>query len=732
MSQKTTFSSVFFLRFPPKYLGMTLLQNLNERQKEAVSCLKGPLLVVAGAGSGKTLVLTHRVANLIANGVLPWNILAVTFTNKAAEEMQKRVARLLGENAPAKPLIGTFHSVGVKILRQEIGALDRKTSFTIFDADDTLALVRQICKDRGIPKEEFQPKALLGRISMAKNNFLTAAEYGAGAGNIFEKKVAEVFLTYEKELLKMNAVDFDDLLVLPVKIFQDFPAVREKYQKRWQYVLIDEFQDTNRVQALFAKLLSEKHGNICAIGDSDQAIYSFRGATIENILNFEKSFANCRVVKLEQNYRSTENILGAADSVIENNISRVPKKMFTLSGAGEKVKIFEYQNGRTEAESVMQEIKDLRKIEDRFYADFAILYRTNAQSRAFEEAALKYGIPYQIVGGVKFYARKEIKDLLAFLRVIANSSDTVSLLRIINVPPRKIGDITIQKLDAVAQRSGMDLFNILRHMEMAEGVSPAARDALSAFINKILALQKRKDELVVAELIHEIIEKFSLEAFYRDGTEEGEMRWENVRELSSVARKFDGTEHSLDLFLEEVALITDLDALDKDADRIKLMTLHNAKGLEFPVVFIGGVEEGILPHANSSLSPDGVEEERRLMYVGMTRAREKLYLTLARERIIFGDMSANLPSRFLGEIDEKFTETNLKTSGGFDDNITVTPVYDDYPEYVSDFAIGEKVSHAIFGEGRIERIEGDILTIAFKKVGTKRLAASIAPLVRVG
>ncbi len=710
---------------------MDIFENLNERQKQAVSHKEGPLLVIAGAGSGKTLVLTRRVANLINQGVHPANILAVTFTNKAAEEMQTRVDGLLQGKMYARPLIGTFHSIGVRILRQEIEALNRKKSFTIMDSDDVKALVRQICKDIGLPKDEIHPKAIQNRISGAKNTLMTADEFSLNIASEFDRKVSEVFNIYEKELVRMNGLDFDDLLVLPVKIFQNYPEILAKFQERWKYIMIDEFQDTNPVQSLFSDLLAENHQNLCAIGDSDQAIYSFRGATIQNILDFSKNFPEAKIVKLEQNYRSTGNILGGADSVIENNSSRVPKKMFTANGEGEKINVFEYQDGREEAEAIMREISDLRVLDNRPYTDFAILYRTNAQSRIFEEAALKYGIPYQIVGGVKFYARREIKDVLAYLRVVANSSDTVSLLRIINVPARKIGKVTIQRLESFAQEKGMDLFSVLNHVEFAEGIAPRAKEALTSFNKKILALQKEKNTMSVADMILEVIEKFGIENYFRDGTEEGEVRWENIRELVSVARKFDGVENSLDLFLEEVALISDMDRLDEKKDRLVLMTLHNAKGLEFPVVFVGGMEENIFPHANCMFAPDQIEEERRLMYVGMTRAMEKLYLTHAKSRMLFGDITYNQPSRFLSEIKPDFLNEPIATEGDAD-GISMTPIYDDFPDYIAEFFEGDSVSHPVFGDGRIDRVEGDILTVSFNKGGTKRLAASVAPLRKVG
>jgi DNA helicase-2/ATP-dependent DNA helicase PcrA len=528
----------------------------------------------------------------------------------------------------------------------------------------------------------------------------------------------------------MNAVDFDDLLVIPVKILSDFPEIRDYYQESWRFLLVDEYQDTNKVQNRFIKLLAEKYTNVCAIGDADQAIYSFRGANPENILQFSTHYPKTKTVKLEQNYRSTQTILAAANAVIENNSSRLEKKMFSAGAEGQKIKLKECSHEREEAFFVMEEIFRLKSERGYDFQDFTLLYRTNVQSRVLEEAALRYSIPYQIVGGLKFYARKEIKDLLAYLRLIANSVDTVSFLRIVNVPTRKVGKVTLGRLENYAVSKGLELPEILRHLEMVEGITKLAKANLIKLAKKIADLRQKSTSVPVSQLVETVIKEFDLENYYRDGTEEGEMRFENIQELISVAQKFDGSDSSLALFLEEVALITDADSVDDKQDRITLMTMHNAKGLEFKVVFLVGAEENILPHSRSMGTFEGLEEERRLFYVAMTRAMERLYITNARTRMIFGDYSANIASRFLTELPDDYLENMSKNqSSSIEEDISLTPIYEDfYPDLVLDFEEAEEVEHSVFGSGVIEKIEGDILTINFGSFGTKRMAASIAPL----
>lgn len=709
-----------------------LLSGLNPRQREAAECLTGPVLVIAGAGSGKTRALTHRIAYMIECGILPWQILGVTFTNKAANEMKERIAKLLSRESDM-PLIGTFHSIGVRILRAEAEALGRPRSFTILDADDALAMIKKLMKAAGIDDKKIHPRVIQSKISLAKNEFVSPEIFATRAQNPIDQIAADIFRQYEQEKTKGNTVDFDDLIVLPVVLFERFPEILEKYRRRWQYVSVDEFQDTNAVQFRFLELLSADHRNLCAIGDSDQSIYSFRGADITNLLDFQKHFSDARVIKLEQNYRSTQNILDAADGVIANNVSRVPKKMWTDAGAGELVEIIDCRDEREEAEVIVRTIEGLKELEHRKYADFAILIRTNAQSRALEEAAMRHALPYQIIGGLKFYARKEIRDVLAYLKLIANPLDDVSLLRIINLPPRKIGATTIARLSQYASDRNVSLSEVLGHIEFAEGVPPAAKNAIAGFGNKISALRQVANSVSPAELIRQVVEKFDLETFYRDGTEEGEMRFENILELQSVAQRFDQSEaeNVLAEFLEEVALISDADSIES-LDRITIMTLHTSKGLEFPVVFLPGLEEGILPHARSLFDPEAIEEERRLMYVGMTRAMEKLIILRTDSRMAFGDVRYNPASRFLDEIPARcLSRPNKKNpDNDVDDGWAYSALDDDLADYYR-LEAGERVRHAVFGNGSVIEVHDGVATIAFDTVGSKKLALSVAPLEKI-
>jgi DNA helicase-2/ATP-dependent DNA helicase PcrA len=575
----------------------------------------------------------------------------------------------------------------------------------------------------------------LGKISFAKNHLLSLEQFAASAKNEIEKTAVEIFVEYEKRKHEMNAVDFDDLILLPVSLFEKNPDILTKYQNRWKFISVDEFQDTNAVQFRFLEMLTEEHKNLCVIGDSDQSIYAFRGADISNILNFQKLYPDAKVIKLEQNYRSTQNILDAADGVIQNNESRVPKKMWTDSGEGEKVEILDCSDEREEAQIIGQTISSLNRMEDRPFSDFAVLMRTNAQSRAIEEVFLRLGIPYQIIGGLKFYARKEIRDILAYLKFINNPKDTESLLRIINLPPRKIGATSIARLSHYAAERNMTLSEVIDHIEFAEGVTPAAKSAISNFSEKIRQMRKKIHTNSPAEIIAEAITTFGLEKFYRDGSEEGEMRYENILELQSVAHKFDGVENerALAVFLEEIALIADVDSIES-GDRATIMTLHSSKGLEFPIVFIPGMEEGLLPHSRSLTDPDALEEERRLAYVGMTRAMQKLTLLRARSRMAFGDFQSNPESRFLEEIPEKCVfrpnqqKSNIENSyNDYDYTSTEEEGY----SYIPELNKGDRVRHNVFGEGTVLETEGDLATIAFDTKGKKRMALSVAPIEKI-
>ena len=730
-----------------------LLESLNPQQKAAASHIHGPMLVLAGAGAGKTKTLTHRIAYLIEQGIAPWHILAVTFTNKAAGEMRERALSML-EDCPAKPTISTFHSLGVRILRADIEALGRDKNFTITDADDALALVKQILKDLSIDPKQFTPRAIMSHISLAQNAFLSPQEYAASVNNDFTKVVSNVFARYHDHKIKNNLVDFDDLIVLPVKLFVQSPQTLRKYQAKWQYVAVDEFQDTNRVQLKFIELLCREHGNIAVIGDSDQSIYKFRGADVSNILDFQRMWQNVKLVKLEHNYRSTQHILDAADGVITNNTQRLPKTMHATKAGGQQVEVWAAYDEREESQLIAETITQLKEIsaiktpsqeggastslrgteggakpEPYHWNDFAVLVRTNAQTRAIEEALLRQAIPYQIIGGLKFYSRKEVKDVLAYLKYIVNPLDDVSLQRIINLPPRKIGKTTVARLANHAQQRGVSIGQVIDHVEMLEGVSPAAKNAIQGFQQKIRSLRHIWNTLTPAELIDKTIEMFALEPFYADGTEEGAMRFDNVMELKSVASKMDGidTKEALPIFLEEVTLIADADNI-ATTDTVKLMTLHTAKGLEFPIVFLPGLEEGILPHSRSQSNPDDLEEERRLMYVGMTRAMEKLIILHAKNRLSFGDYQHNPRSRFVEEIPRHCVSQDLSDTNDTEDGYS----YVTHEEVDFGLQVGDSVHHKAFGVGEIVELKGDVATISFADVGRKRLALTVAPLTKVG
>ncbi len=676
-----------------------ILEKLNAPQREAVTTTEGPVLIIAGAGSGKTRALTHRVAYLICEKKInSRRILAVTFTNKAAGEMKERIASLLSnarggstsimEVEPPEiyemPTVGTFHSICVRILRHEIEKVGYKSSFNIFDDQDQLALMKKVMKEMEINTDQFKPKAILGAISNAKNELKSAEEFLAGVGGYFEEMVAKIYLNYQKKLKDQGALDFDDILMITVKIFQQFPEILEKYQNFFEYIMVDEYQDTNRAQYLLVKLLSQKYKNLCVVGDDWQGIYSWRGANIQNILDFEKDYPEARVIKLEQNYRSTQNILDAAYGVISKNINRKDKKIWTDNQSGHLLSSFEAEDEKEEAQFIVEEIKKLcgnrmgsfaslphrqasaqdGKLK---FSDFVVLYRTNAQSRMIEEAMLRNSIPYRIIGGVKFYQRKEIKDMIAYLRVINNFNDETSLERIINEPRRGIGEVTLNKWIKIAHLDENNLIDVGIKIKQSQDTSYKIQDtkldAIIKFSEFIKRMSELKEKLSLTDFIQKIYSESGYERFLMDGTEEGEMRNENVRELLTVAKKYEEYEpaEGLKLFLEEVALVSDTDNIDQAKDAVHLMTLHSAKGLEFKIVFIAGLEEGILPHSRSMLSDSEMEEERRLMYVGITRAMEKVYLLFTRMRNIFGSTQINASSRFLEDVPEHLLESyNMK------------------------------------------------------------------------
>ena len=637
---------------------MSIYDTLNEQQREAVYCTDGPLLILAGAGSGKTRVLTHRIAYLIEEkGVNPWNILAITFTNKAAGEMRERVDNLVGFGSESI-WVSTFHSTCVRILRRHIDRLGYDTNFTIYDTDDQKTLMKDVCKQVQIDTKVYKERNLLAAISAAKNEMISAQEYALNAqGDFGKEKIAKVYQEYEKQMHANNALDFDDLLVKTVQLFETQPDVLENYQERFRYIMVDEYQDTNTVQFQLVSLLAGKYRNLCVVGDDDQSIYKFRGANIKNILNFEQEFPDATVIKLEQNYRSTGNILDAANAVISNNVGRKDKQLWTDNGEGEKIKFCQFDTGYDEAEYIADDIE--REVRNgASYNDHAILYRTNAQSRLFEERFVAQNIPYKIVGGVNFYARREIKDVLAYLKTIDNGKDDLAVRRIINVPKRGIGLTTINRIQESAASRGIGFYDALLGLDLIPGVARGAAK-LEGFVALIEYFKGVAETLSLSDLLQEVIDKTGyIESLEAEGKEESETRIENIDELRSKVAVYEEScldqdeKPTLSGFLEEVALVADIDSLDEEQDYVVLMTLHSAKGLEFPHVYLAGMEDGLFPSYMTVTSDDreDMEEERRLCYVGITRAEQKLTMTSAMRRMVRGETQYNKVSRFMKEI----------------------------------------------------------------------------------
>jgi DNA helicase II / ATP-dependent DNA helicase PcrA len=740
----------------------SLLEGLNDKQKQAVTHFEGPLLVVAGAGSGKTSALTNRIAYLIKErGVSPWNVLAVTFTNKAAKEMKERVVKLLAnEDSLALlegfedildpsllvdeknlPTIGTFHSVCVRILRKNIHHLDYENSFAIYDYADQQVLVKRIMQDLAIDVKKINPKAVLSHISNAKNQLLAPMDYGQYASDQFSEMVARIYPKYQSALCRNNALDFDDIIMKTVELFQGFSDILDYYQEKFKFISVDEYQDTNKAQYELISLLAGKYNNLCVIGDSDQSIYSWRGATIQNILDFEKDNPTALIVKLEQNYRSTQMILDAANTIISKNLNRQDKRLWTEKKGGDKIRHWLADNERHEGQLIAREIENqLIGSEYPHYKDFVVLYRTNAQSRTIEEVLIGHGIPYKIIGGTKFYERKEIKDILAYLRVLTNPNDSVSLLRIVNTPSRKIGAKTLECVRSFALRNNLSLFNAMLLADEIEELPKTKAQAIEVFVKLIKNLQNENASAVASSMIRLALNQSGYKKLLNDGSVEGEARLENISELVSVAKKYDKLEPamSLKIFLEEVSLIADIDSLDETDNAVTLMTVHGAKGLEFPNVFIAGLEEGIFPHNRSLLDREELEEERRLMYVAMTRAKENLFLLHSRRRLLYGEARSNAPSQFLADIDESLVESNFGGHGARVHmsvaDIGRTPIPVEFNDSVgSEFSAGDKVNHNVFGRGIIVDITGGVATVAFEdsKVGVKKLALSVAPLKKV-
>lgn len=733
-----------------QFLTENLLEGLNRKQKEAVKTTEGPLLIMAGAGSGKTRVLTHRVAYLmIEKGVNPYNILAITFTNKAAREMKERIGHIMGDSAQ-NVWISTFHSMCVRMLRRDIDRLGYNRNFTILDTTDQLSVIKNILKDVNIDSKKFDPRAILGAISNAKNELIDADEYSKSAAGYYEKTISDVYVEYQRRLRRNSALDFDDLIMITIQLFERVPEILEYYQRKFHYIHVDEYQDTNRAQYTLVKLLAARFKNLCVVGDSDQSIYRWRGADIANILSFEKDYPNANVILLEQNYRSTGKILEAANEVIKHNVNRKPKNLWTDNDEGKEIVYYRAEGEKTEAQFVAGKIKELTEAGKRSRSNIAILYRTNAQSRVIEEVLMKSNIPYNIVGGTKFYDRKEIKDLLAYLRLIANPDDDVSFQRVINMPKRGIGASSVDKISAYANERDLSMFESLGEVDFI-GLSGRAVNSAAAFYDMIKNYSQMQEFLSVTELVEEVIEKSG----YRDmlkaeKTLEAESRLENIEEFLSVTKSFEdqNEDKSLVAFLTDLALVADIDQLDDDgasSDAVTLMTLHSAKGLEFPVVFLVGMEEGIFPHNRSLVDEEEMEEERRLAYVGITRAEEELYLTNAEMRTLYGRTNMNPPSRFIDEIPDELVEMivevdNKRISFGFEPSkkayrqvVRPEPASE---EGQTQWKVGDKAEHKKWGVGTVVSIKNENdsveLDIAFPSpIGIKRLLADFAPIKKV-
>ena len=735
------------------------IKGLNPQQANAVQTVDGPMLILAGAGSGKTKVLTCRIAHLLNQGVRPYRILAITFTNKAAAEMRERVDKMAGD-AAKDVWLHTFHAFCAKLLRIEIHNLDNYTNnFAIYDTADTKSLMKQILQEMNLDEKRYQPSAVIGRISNAKNQLQTPEDYAKQASDFYDGKVAEIYARYEAKLQQNNALDFDDLLLLTLKLLQENEEVRTKYQDKFDYIMVDEYQDTNHAQYLLTKILAAKHKNICVVGDADQSIYGWRGADITNILDFEKDYPEAKLVKLEQNYRSTQVILDAANAVIDNNTGRKPKNLWTDNGNGNQITYFRAIDERDEARFVIEQIQALDSRPDVKLGDMSILYRTNTQSRVFEEMLIKSGIAYNIVGGTKFYERKEIKDIIAYLRVIFNPNDSLSLMRIINVPRRGIGDATLAKLQAYAEENNMNLFDVVSASGDVPGLSSrfvGKLEELSSIIFELMG-EANSSEVPVKQLIDNVMTKTGyLEELENSKSAQDQSRVENLKELLSVAEDFSKGEEedNLENFLGRVALVSDIDDAELGEEAITLMTLHSAKGLEFPVVFLVGMEEGIFPHARTLMDEEEIEEERRLCYVGITRAERTLFLSHARMRTVFGHTVSYPPSRFLKEVPRnlihEFKRPQLQRAvtqqaapqrekRTTNANWFLQPKTSFMPKEASansaTFSAGEKVSHAKWGEGTVVSVnntaDGQEVKVAFAGAGIRSLLTKYAVLKKL-
>ena len=732
-----------------------IYDKLNDKQKQAVFTTEGPVLLLAGAGSGKTGVLMHRIAYLIEEKHIdPYNIMAITFTNKAAKEMKERIGKLIGEEGNFVWVM-TFHSSCVRFLRRFIDRIGFDNSFTIYDSDDQRTLMKKIFKEYDINSKVYKERAVLNEISNCKNELMSPSEYMKSAIDSYEKGLARLYELYQSALKKNNALDFDDLICRSVELFEKCPEVLDYYQNRFRYIMVDEYQDTNTAQFRLIYLLAQKYKNICVVGDDDQSIYKFRGANIENILSFEERLENVNLIKLEQNYRSTGNILDAANAVIKNNRGRKDKRLWTEGESGDNIELRQFQTANEEADNIIKDIKNRAR---QNFRDFAVLYRTNAQSRLLEERCVTLGVPYQLIGGVNFYQRKEIKDVLAYLKTIANGNDDIALLRIINVPKRGIGATTIAKVVDYANANDISLYDAMSISENA-GVGKAS-EKIKSFIDMIEYFREKIDKKAnISSIIDELLDKTGyIESLYDEGEIEGESRKENIEELINKSTEYEDGE--LSLFLEEVSLVADIDRMDENADRITLMTLHGAKGLEFDTVYLAGMEEGLFPSAMSANSKEDLEEERRLAYVGITRAKKNLILTSAKQRMINGETRYSLMSRFVNEIPKELLNKHVldtekrytERSSSFGEGLpweTKTPINNNnFEKTLSfgkqfkvekakslDYNIGDTVKHIKFGTGKVlEIVDGEKdfeVKVNFDKFGIKKMYAGFAKLVKI-
>ena len=746
---------------------MDLMQGLNEPQQRAVACLQGPLLIVAGAGSGKTRVLTFRIANLLEHGVPPYRILAITFTNKAAREMRERVDALIGD-AAQDVWLSTFHSFCARFLRMELEHYGRYAkNFVIYDAADSKGLIRECLKELNIDEKHTAPGAVQAHISDAKNRLLDVAAFTAQATDFFAEQVAKIYALYQSKLQENNALDFDDLLMLTVELLTKNEELRTKYQKKFQYILVDEYQDTNGAQYAITKLLAAENRNICVVGDADQSIYGWRGADMRNIMNFEKDYPEATVILLEQNYRSTKNILAAANAVIENNLTRKKKELWTDNPTGDRITIYEGATEKNEASYIVREVERLHTMFHVKYGDIAVLYRTNAQSRNIEEAFYATGVPYAMVGSVRFYDRREIKDIIAYLRVIYNPRDTLSLLRIINVPRRGLGPTSIARMMETAEEYRISLFEVITDaqlLSMIPKLSAKVKLALEEFAAMVFTFMGQLGTRPIHEIVEDVIETSGYAAaLEEEKKEDNRDRLENLREFISVAKNFDDDaaegENGLADFLAQIALISDVDQTEQSDGTVTLMTFHAAKGLEFPAVFMAGMEEGLFPHSRTLLDDTEIEEERRTCYVGITRAERRLYLTYARQRTIYGRTEMSRPSRFLAEIPEELVEHKEADFFGGTDLRAPSNIWSERsthterkrympppqhtaadgsvirPDVSAAFQAGDAVRHSKWGDGRIVAISGSgedaELSIAFPGEGIKKFVQKYAPILKL-